>query len=121
MAGLRRGQRRGTRNAPPAAPLPETRLVERLALAQHVVDGPPQPRRQDRQRLGLAALRLLLVLPLLGPLAAAQEQAGGLAEGPAQVGVADLLAPRADLLAGRLVGAAHQPGVRQELADVVET
>src|SRR5689334_15094536 len=76
MAGLRRGQRRGTRNAPPACSLPEPRLVERLALAQHVVDGPPQPCRQDRQRLGLAALRLLLLLPPLGPLAAAQEQAG---------------------------------------------
>src|SRR5687768_3911397 len=95
MAHPRRGQGRGTRNAAPAAPLPEARLVERLALAQPVVDGPPQPRRQDRQRLGLAPLRLLFLLPLLGPLAAAQEQAGGLAEGPAQVRVADLLAPRA--------------------------
>src|SRR4051794_36260750 len=113
MARLRRGQRRGTRNGPPRAALPEARLVERLTLAEHVVNRAPQSRRQDRQRLGLAALRLLLLLPLLGALAAAQEQARRLAEGPAQMRIADLLA-------GRLVGAAHQSRVRHELTDVVE-
>src|SRR5262249_54927613 len=39
-----------------------------------------------------------------------------LGEGPLEVGVADLVAPGALLLAGRLVGATHQPGVREELA-----
>src|SRR3954454_16175333 len=106
MARLR-GQRRGTRNAAPAAPLPEACLVEGLALAQHVVGRASEPRRQDCQRLGFAALRLLLLLPLFGSVAAAQEQACRLAEGPAQVRVADLLAARAYLLAGRLVGAAN--------------
>src|SRR4051812_14951945 len=120
MRRLLSRQRRGTRVDPPRPALPEALLVEGFALAEQVVDGPAQPRRQDRQRLGLAALRLLLLLPLLATLTAPQEQAGRLAEGPAQVGVADLLAARALLLARRLVGAAHQPGVRQELADVVE-
>src|SRR5256885_10819376 len=103
MPGLAAGQRRGTRNPALAAPLPEALFVEGLALAQHVVDCPPQLGRQDGQRLGLAALRLLLLLPALGPLTAAQQQAGRLAEGPAEVGVADPLAAGALLLAGRLV------------------
>src|SRR5271166_6799839 len=50
----------------------------------------------------------------------AGEQTGGLAESPLQVGVADLLAGRALLLAGRLVAATHEPRVRQKLADVRE-
>src|SRR3954468_24632540 len=106
MAGLHRGQGRGTRTKLPwRSPLPEARLVERLALAEHVIDRPRQLRCQDRQRLGLPLGCLLLLLPLLGPLAATQKQARRLAEGPAQVRVADLLAARALLLAGRLVGA----------------
>src|SRR6516162_3113689 len=88
---------------------PESRLVERLVLAPQVVHRPRQPRRQDRQHSALAPLLELLLLPALGPLAAAQKQAGGLGEGPADVRVADLLTAGSDLLAGRLVAAAHQP------------
>jgi len=36
------------------------------------------------------------------------------------MGVADLLAAGAQLLARRLMGATHQPGVRQELPDALE-
>jgi len=50
----------------------------------------------------------------LGLLALAQEQASGLGEGPLEVGVADLVAAGALLLAGRLVGAADQPGQEAE-------
>src|SRR5437868_12286681 len=86
MGGLLARQRRGTRTVRPLAAVPETLLVESLAFAEHVVDRPAQPRRQDRQRLAFATLRRLFLLPALGPLAAAQEQARRLGECPAQMG-----------------------------------
>src|SRR5262245_7587754 len=98
--------------------VPETLLVESDLLGQHVVDGPTELGGQDAQGLGLAELLLLLLHPLLGPVAAAQKQAGGLRERPAQVRVADLLATRALLLAGRLVLAADQPGIAEEMTHV---
>ena len=49
-----------------------------------------------------------------------QHQARRLGERPLQVRVADLLAARALHLPGALVRAAHQPGVRQEVADLGE-
>ena len=49
-----------------------------------------------------------------------QHQARGLAEGPLEVGVADLLAARSLHLAGTLVAAPHQPRIRQEVADLRE-
>src|SRR5438105_4239922 len=102
---LRAGQGRGARSWTHAA-VPEAVLVEGLALAQHVVHRTPQLGRQDGQRLAAAALRRLLLLPLLGPFAPAHEQARRLRERPAQMGVADLLAARAELFACRLMGAA---------------
>src|SRR5262249_24433755 len=105
---------------------PEAALVERFALAPQVEDGPGQPRRQDGQRLALTALAGLPLLPAPGPLPAAQKQTRRLAEGPAQLAVADLLAAGTFDLAGRLVVATHQAGVGQQLpgagepADVVD-
>src|SRR5262249_30892547 len=64
---------------------PEAALVERLPLAQHVVDGTGQPGGQDAQDLGGGVLLLLPLLPLPGSLAATQGQAGGLGESPAQM------------------------------------
>src|SRR5436309_5556554 len=111
MAGighLRAGQRRGVRNWRRRRwrrrhALPETRLVEGFLLAEHVIHGPAQSRREDGQRLALALVRGQPLLPALGALARSQEQAGGFAEGPAQVRIADLLAAAAQPLARRLV------------------
>src|SRR5262249_52027100 len=52
--------------------------------------------------------------------AAAQKQTRGLCEGPTQMRVADLLAGRALLLAARLVFAADQPRIAEEVAHVGE-
>jgi hypothetical protein len=84
-----------------------------------------RPGGKGRQRPRLAALLPPARQPVLARLALAQEQGRRLGEGPLEVGVADLVPAGALLLAGRLVGAAHQPGVGQELvggreaADVV--
>src|SRR5262249_52855644 len=58
--------------------------------------------------------------PLFGLLALAEKQAGCRGEGPLQVGVADLVAAGALLLAGRLVAAADQPSVGEKRADLGE-
>src|SRR5260370_13954861 len=101
--------------------VPEALFVKGFLLPEYVVDCPAQLRRQDRERFGGTTFLLLLLLPLAGPFAGAQEQARRLAEGPTQMRVADLSASRAELLARRLVGATHQPGVGKELSDVLES
>src|SRR5262245_21013241 len=63
---LRPEQRRGTRFVFLVLTTPEAALVERLALAPQVEDGPGQPRRQDGQRLALTALAGLPLLPAPG-------------------------------------------------------
>src|SRR5262249_34684679 len=100
---------------------PKMLLVERFLLADHVKDTPRQPRRQDAQRLARAVLLRLPLFPALGTLTGAEKQTGDLREGPAQMGIADLLAAPAQLLAVRLVLAAHQPRIRQELSHLLET
>src|SRR5262249_6137641 len=114
-------QRRGTRFVFLDLAAPEAVLVEGLALAPQVEHGPAQPCRQHGQRLALAALLRLPVLPAFAALALPQEQAGRLPEGPAQVAVADLLAACAFDLASRLVVATHQPRIRQELPGAAES
>src|SRR5262249_4458382 len=96
---------------------PEACLVEGDLLVQHVIDGPAELGGEDAQRLAFAAFLLLTLEPLLGTLALAEKQTCRLREGPAQVRVADLLAAAAQLLAARLMGAAHQAGVAEEVAD----
>ena len=64
------------------------------------------------------ALLLLAVQPLLGGVALAEKETRRLREGPAQVRVADLLAAAAQFLAARLVSAAHQARVAEEIADL---
>ena len=91
-------------------------LVEDLLLAEHVEHGPSQFGREDRQDLGFAAFFLVPFHPRLGPVALPKPQAHRLAEGPTQMGVADLFVARALLFAGRLVAAPHQSRVRQKLA-----
>src|SRR5262245_8852407 len=94
--------------------------VEDLALAEQVVDGSAQASGQGSQGPRLAVFLLAAGQPLLGLLTLAEEQAGRLREGPFEMGVADLVAAGALLLARRLVGAADQPGVGEELADLGE-
>src|SRR5262249_46255122 len=125
-AGLLSPQhRRGTRcvfaGGSRRAVAPEAVLVECLGLAPQVVDSPGQSRCQDAQGLALAALPGLLLLPAPRPPTATEEQTGRLAEGPAQLRVADLLAATADHLAVGLVRGADQPGVGQQLPRVGET
>src|SRR6516225_761723 len=81
--------------------------IEGLAATQHVVDGTTQARGQDAQRLLLAMLLLVALLPDLHSRAAADQQTDRFGEGPFQMGVADLLAAVAQRLAGRLVDTAH--------------
>src|SRR5262245_56554492 len=94
--------------------------VEDLALTQQVVDGSAQASGQGSQGPRLAVFLLAAGQPLLGLLVLAEEQAGRLREGPFEVGIADLVAAGALLLAGRVVGATDQPGVGEELADLGE-
>src|SRR5262249_54087808 len=68
---------------------PETLLVEDLALSEQVIDCSSQFGRQDGQRLALAPLLLLPLLPRPGPRAGPQKQTRRLREGPAQMRVAD--------------------------------
>src|SRR5262249_52375554 len=56
--------------------------IEGLLLAQQVIVGAPQPRRQGAQRLGLAVLFLASGQPPLGLFAGADQQARRLATGP---------------------------------------
>src|SRR5262249_28009068 len=99
----------------------EAFAVEDLLLAQQVVDGATQPRRQGPQGAGLAVLLLPPGQPTFGRLALAEQQAGRLRESPFEMGVADLVPPGPLLLAGRFVSAADQPSVGQELTDLGET
>src|SRR5262249_38260824 len=70
-----------SRRTPPTRLRGEEALgVEDLALAQQVVDGTAQACGQRPQGARLAVLLLAACQPLLGLLALAQEQAGGLAE-----------------------------------------
>src|SRR5258708_680646 len=71
---------------------PEAFLVEVLLLAPHEIHRPRQFRCQDAERLAGAAFLLLPLLPGTRPLADTQKPTGRLAEGPTQMGVADLLA-----------------------------
>src|SRR5262249_18718799 len=61
---------------------PEALFVESDLLGQHVIDRPAELGGQHPQGLGLAALLLLPLHPLLGSLAAAEKQTRRLREGP---------------------------------------
>ena len=66
---------------------------------EHEVDGPSELVGQDRERLGLAVLALEPGEELLALGVVAQEEDGGLGEGPLEVDVADLGAAGAEPLA----------------------
>src|SRR5215831_10738628 len=92
--------------------VPKAFRIERLLLPQHLIDGPTQPCGQDAQGLGLAVFLLLPRQEALGLVALARQEAGGLGEGPLQMGVADLGSAAALDLARRCLQRPDQPGVR---------
>lgn len=79
------------------------------------VDGSAEFMSQDRQRLTLAVFLGQASDIVLGPLALAQQQHGGFAEGPLQVTVTDTGTAIAQFLAGRGMDTLHQPAVGAEL------
>src|ERR1017187_3788695 len=89
----------------------EALRVKCLLLPQQVIHRAADLRLQDRWGFLLAALALLTLQPFLRRRQRSQHEASSFGEGPLEVGVADLLAAGALLLAGRLVFAAHQPCV----------
>jgi hypothetical protein len=94
--------------------------VERGAARQHVVGRPAQLVREDREGFPLAMLPLEALEQLLAGGILTEKQDGRLREGPLEVGVADLAAPRAEALAGRRLGAGDQPRVGGEVLDAGE-
>src|SRR5438552_9231352 len=101
-----------------ASRCPEACLVEGDLLVEQVIHGPAQFGGEDAERLALAAFLLLALEPFFGGFALPEKETRRLRKGPAQVRVADLLAAAAQLLASRLVGATHQAGVAEEVADL---
>src|SRR5262249_31676602 len=99
----------------------EAFAVEDLLLAEQVVDGAAPAGGRGPQGAGRAVLLRAAGEPALGLLALAEEQAGGLGEGPFEMRIADLVAAGALLLPGRFVAAPDQAGVGQELPDLGET
>ena len=93
----------------------ELLAIKRRPPFQDHVGGAAEPLRDDRQALRLPILADKLLMPSLRFLALAKEDAGRLAEGPLEMGVADLVVLPAGPLGGRLVGALHQPCVGDEL------
>src|SRR5438105_5568443 len=76
----------------PAA-VPETILGKRLALAQHVVDRPPELGCQHAHGFAWSALLLVALLPAPGPLTDTQHQTRCLGKRPLQWALPILLLP----------------------------
>ena len=99
----------------------ELRLIEAAVFREHRVDGLAELLGQDRQCLALAVAAGLFLQPALCVGITLEEQHGRLAEGPAQVAVADLLVGFTDHLASGLLGTANQTGIGQKLSTGRET
>src|SRR5262245_26871373 len=85
--------------------------IESLLAFEHQPGGAGDSRRQDRDCLGLAVLLLQASHVGLSSRQLAEHQAGGLAKGPAELRIADLVALTGRLLAGALVARPHQAEV----------
>ena len=110
------------RQASPLRPLTGEELVhiEGSFSFEHDVDGAAELLGKDGQRLGLAVLVHESLMEFLAVGIGSQEQACGLAEGPAKMDVADFAARSAIAFAGRLLGAFDQSGIGEEVADLLE-
>ncbi len=111
------------RQASPLPPLTGEELVhiEGPLSLEHDVDGAAELLGEDGQRLGLAVLVDESLMEFLAIGVGAQEQAGGLAEGPSQMDVANFVASRAIAFAVGFSGAFDQSGVGEEVTDLLET
>jgi len=94
--------------------------IEGCLALEHEIDDPAEFVGKDGKGLGLAVLLGQAREVGLAQRVLAQEQRGGLRTGPLQVGVADLLAPVAGVLAVRVLLALHQAAIRGEVADLRE-
>ena len=86
----------------------------------HVEDRAPEFVGEHRERLRLSETRDQARVELLRPRVVAQEENGGLREGPLEVDVALLAAGSAPEFAGGFASRGHEPGVGGELLDGVE-
>ena len=91
-------------------------LEDDLPLEQ-MIGRPAQLVGQDGEGLGLSVLALELLEEALALGVVAQEQDGGLGEGPLEVDVADLAASGAEPFAGGLLRALDEAGVGGEILD----
>jgi len=89
--------------------------VEGLVFLEHEVGGAAELGGQDREGLALAVLATQSVDERVGRRIPLEEADGGLAEGPLEMGVADLGATGARALAGARVLALDETGVGGEL------
>src|SRR5262245_54703684 len=94
--------------------------IESLLAFEHQPGGAGDSRRQDRDRLGLAVLLLQAGHVGLSSRQLAEHQAGGLAKGPAELRVANLVALAGRLLARALMRRPDQPAVGDKMPLIAE-
>jgi len=81
----------------------ESSLVEDDAFVPEVIDGATELGGECGERFGFAVLLLVAAHPDFGSFGVTDQEAGGFAKGPLEMGVADLLAGRSLLLSGGFV------------------
>jgi len=106
-----------------AHPLPsigsvhESIHIEGCRTLEHVVGRTAEAGGQDAERLALAMLGADALEQTLASRVLLEEADCDLAEGPLEMGVADLVSRRSEHLAGRGLLALHQPGIGEEVLD----
>ena len=91
-----------------------------LLSLEHVIDGPTEFLRNDRESLGFALFIRQLMLKTFRIVLIAKENDRRLAESPLQMSVADLIVAAVGALAGGFMGAFDQPCVGDKVHDFGE-